>query len=150
MFRSVASVSVALLAVLASAPLASAMTPDAPPDTEPNDVDTSFERQLAEWSFGTFLAIDVGVDPGTFTCTEPATMNVGEPVTCFALVADERVIVATTTVSGASGIYEFSVIGDYLVADEPAQTVPAEVTTPPMSPSTQPQTPTTFSSEDTT
>lgn len=149
-FGSVASVSVALCVGFAGAPVVSAMAPDAPPDTEPPGGDTSFERQLAEWSFGTFLAIDVGVDPGTFTCTEPSTMEVGESVTCFAIVADERVIVATTTASGASGIFEFSVIGDYLVADEPAPTVPNEVTTTPVSPSTQPLTPTTFSRADTT
>ncbi len=137
--------------------------PDAPPDTEPSDGDTSFERQLAEWSFGTFLALDVGVDPGTFTCTEPANMDLGEPVTCFAIVGDERVIVATTRVSGLSGIFDFMVIGDYLVTDPPASTIPVPLTTAPStnaavtinpttspSPSIAPQPTTTFSSQDVT
>ncbi len=161
--RSVALVAVGLgvafTSVGSGVSFAAGPTPEAPPDTEPSNGDTSFERQLAEWSFGTFLALDVGVNPGTFTCTEPAGVDLGEPVTCFAIVGDERVIVATTTVSGLSGIFDFIVIGDYLVTDEPASTitnplttvtVSTSPTTPPVAPSTAQQPTTTFSSQDVT
>lgn len=150
-----ATLSAALMALVVLAPAGTDAAPEAPPDTLPDEGTTAFERQLAEWGFGTFLAIEVGVDPGTFTCTEPPTLEAGETVTCFTLLDGGRVIVATTTVSGATGVFDFLVVADYIVDDPalettqpPASTLPPE--TSPTVPSTAPLTPTTFPSADVT
>lgn len=121
----------------------------APPDSDPADGDTSFEQQLAQWSFGTFLAIDLGVDPGTFTCTEPESMDSHESVTCFALTGDDRVVVARSSISGGSGVFDFTVIDDYLASDVPLGSVPVDIATT-TSPTTSPQPTTTYPREDVT
>lgn len=124
-----------LITVAALAPADTDAAPTAPPDTLPDEGTTAFERQLAEWSFGTFLTTELGVDPGTFTCTEPPTMEADQTVTCFTLLDEGRVIVATTTVSGASGVFDFLIVADYILVGETTTTVPANTVTPTTFPS---------------
>jgi hypothetical protein len=89
----------------------------APESTLPADtVDpgaAAFERQLAELSFGTFLAIELDVSPGVFTCTEPRSIGPDEIVTCFALVDDQRVVIARSRASDGTGRFMFDVLADY-------------------------------------
>ena len=130
--------------VLAGLPLAAPDT--SPPSTEPgsgtSEVDADerggpdssngeqvelegspeFERQLTELAFSLFLGNELDVDAGTYSCTEPASLAVGETITCFTLIGDERVVVAATELTGTSGVYEFEVVSDH-------QIDPAEATT---------------------
>ena len=81
-----------------------------------------FERQLAELAFALYLGNELDVDAGTYSCTEPASLAVGETITCFTLIGSERVVVATTEVTGTPGVYEFVLVSDH-------QIDPAEATT---------------------
>lgn len=89
----------------------------APPGTDPDDGDPSLERKLAELSFGIFLTVDLGAQPDVFTCTEPTTARRDETVTCFGLIDGTRIVIATTTSSGATGAFDFEVIADYGIVD---------------------------------
>ena len=82
-----------------------------PPSTDPATETTSeapagnpeFERKLAELAFALFLGNELDVDAGTYSCTEPASLAVGETITCFTLIGSERVVVAVTELTGISG-----------------------------------------------
>lgn len=91
----------------------------APP---PDPGAAAFERQLAELSFGTFLAIELDLRPEVFTCTEPIASDDGEAVTCFALVAGHRVVIARSPASGATGRFEFDVVADYEIVGSDGST----------------------------
>jgi len=134
-FRLLAPVSACALAAMSTFGPASASPPDtAPPDspapesTLPADtVDpgaAAFERQLAELSFGTFLAIGLDVNPGVFTCTEPRSIGPDEIVTCFALVDDRRVVIARSPASDATGRFTFDVLADYEIVEPSEASAP--------------------------
>ena len=53
-----------------------------------------FERKLAELAFALFLGNELDVDAGTYSCTEPSSLAVGETITCFTLIGSDRVVVA--------------------------------------------------------
>lgn len=100
---------------------ASQAPPDstAPGSTSPAAPDpgaAAFERQLAEISFGTYLAIELDVDPEVFTCTEPQSGGGIETVTCFALAEEGRVVIARSPSSGSTGRFTFDVLADYQIA----------------------------------
>jgi hypothetical protein len=100
----------------------------APPDTEPDagaggevggdaappadDQDLGFERRLAEIAFGTYLDTVLGASSDEVSCTTPVDLTRGVTITCFAVVNAERLIVATTSVSGGSGRFEFQMLSD--------------------------------------
>jgi hypothetical protein len=124
-----APVSVGVLATIGAVG-ATADTPDTPPDsTAPVDtVDpgaAAFERQLAELSFGSFLAIELDVSPDVFTCTEPRSTGPDEMVTCFALVEGRHVVIATSPASGATGRFTFDIVADYEIVEPGAGSTPA-------------------------
>ena len=129
MFRVLAPVSVGVLATIGAigATAASATTP--PDSTAPADtVDPgaeAFERQLAELSFGSFLAIELDVSPDVFTCTEPRSTGPDEMVTCFALVEGRRVVIATSPASGATGRFTFDIVADYEIVEPGDGSTPA-------------------------
>ena len=79
-----------------------------------------FERELAELAFALFLGNELDVDAGTYSCTEPSSLAVGETITCFTLIGSNRVVVATTELTGTSGVYEFEIISDHPI--DPAET----------------------------
>jgi hypothetical protein len=136
-----AAVAAGALAVLTSAlpHLATAGGSEPPASTEPADtemVDTessgtdpsdteseepalegspAFERRLAEVAFALFLSLDLGVESGSYSCTEPPSLEVGEPIVCFTLIGGERVIIAETEVSASSGVFDFVVVSDYAI-----------------------------------
>jgi hypothetical protein len=74
-----------------------------------------FERELAELAFALYLGNELDVDSGTYSCTEPPSLSVGESITCFTLVGNERVLVAVTELTDTSGVYEFELISDHQV-----------------------------------
>lgn len=114
-----------------------------PPATLGDQGTADLERQLAEWSFASFLAAELGIEPDSYTCSEPSSLTVGSPVTCFA-ISGTRVVIATTTVSGSSGLFEFVVIADYPIGgDSPGTGVPpsAPTTAPAAAPTTGPAAP---------
>ncbi len=78
-----------------------------------------FERKLAELAFALFLGNELDVDAGTYSCTEPSSLAVGETITCFTLIGSNRVVVATTELTGTSGVYEFEIISDHPI--DPAE-----------------------------
>jgi hypothetical protein len=79
-----------------------------------------FERELAELAFALFLGNELDVDAGTYSCTEPASLAVGETIICFTLIGSNRVVVATTELTGTSGVYEFVIVSDHQI--DPAET----------------------------
>lgn len=107
--------------------------PDQPPqssEAEEQIGDPAFERKLAELAFALYLGSELDVDAGSYSCTEPPTLEVGEIVTCFTLIGDERVIVAEAVLSGTSGVYEFEVISDFSVdSGEPTPSTSTTVAT---------------------
>lgn len=132
-FRLLAPVSACIMATIGTIGTTSAAPPDStdPEDAAPaGTVDpgaTAFERQLAELSFGTFLAVELDVSPGVFTCTEPRSIGPEETVTCFALVDDGRVLIARSDVSGGTGRFDFEVLADYeIVGPDEASTPGSE------------------------
>jgi hypothetical protein len=95
-----------------------ATTPSPPPSeppsaSEPSDNSAEFERKLAELAFTLYLGSELDIVPGASSCTEPPSLEVGETITCFTLIDDQRVIVARTELSGTSGVYEFELISDH-------------------------------------
>jgi hypothetical protein len=96
-----------------------------------------FERKLAELAFALYLGNELDVEPGSSSCTEPSSLDVGESITCFTLIGSERVIVARTELSGTSGVYDFELVSDHQVTS--ADTTPAaSSTTGPSSTTTLP------------
>ena len=135
MVRLLAPVSACVVATMGAIGTAFVPSPDStapdvatPETTVPADtVDpgaAAFERQLAELSFGTFLAIELDVSPGVFTCTEPRSIGPGETVTCFALVDEHRVVIARSPSSVGTGRFTFDVLADYEIVE------PTEASTP--------------------
>ena len=148
MFRLLAPVSASVLVTIGSVGAAGA-SPAPPVSTEPDAVaaDSSipasdpgaaaFERQLAELSFGTYLAIELDVSPEVFTCTEPLSTGSGETVTCFALVEGGRVVIARSPASGSTGRFRFDVVADYEIVGPDGSTPASEpVATDPPDPAT--------------
>jgi hypothetical protein len=78
---------------------------------------TAFERQLAEISFATFIAIELGLDAGNYACTEPRSVEPPTPIQCFTIIDDERVIVAQTEASNGTGRHQFQIVSDQQVAE---------------------------------
>jgi len=118
-----------LAAVMTIAP-AIAIAGNAPPPTPPGAGTEDLERRLAEFSFAMFVTLDLDVDPGEFTCSAPDVDGEDTAIRCFALIDGTRVIVATTTSSEGTGVYDWVVVSDHpLNAGTP--TVPT--TTPPTS-----------------
>jgi hypothetical protein len=91
--------------------------------------DPQGERQLAEFAFGLFLSSELEVRSGSFSCTEPPSLDVGESVTCFALIDDERVIVAVTGLPEIEGAYEFDIFSDHAIRAADSTTTAATATT---------------------
>ncbi len=74
-----------------------------------------FERKLAELAFALFLGNELDVDAGTYSCSEPSSLAVGETITCFTLIGSDRVVVAVTELTGTSGVYEFELVSDHQI-----------------------------------
>ena len=129
MFRLLAPVSGAVLATIGAAGMAVASSAVPPDSTTPADTvnpgAAAFERQLAELSFGTFLAVELDVTPDVFTCTEPRSTDSEETVTCFALVERGRVVIATSAASGSTGRFTFAVVADYEIVEPASESTPA-------------------------
>ncbi len=90
---------------------------------------TEFERRLAEVAFATFLSTEMAVDAGTYSCSEPAGLERGTTITCFTIVNGQRLVVATTTVSAGTAVYDFEVIADTTLAPpEPPTSAPGPTT----------------------
>lgn len=131
-------------ALVALAPLApdTSSPASAPPTSEPDDdeseqsetpadgADPAFERELAELAFGLFLSGELEVDAGNFSCTEPPSLDVGETITCFTLIDDDRVIVAVTELTDTPGVYEFEVVSDHTVTARDSTSTTTTTTTP--------------------
>lgn len=136
MFRTLALSSAAGLVAVAVAVAVDTSPPSTDPASESTgeqpvlDSTVEFERKLAELAFALYLGDELDVDAGTYTCTEPSSLTVGEAVTCFTLIESERVVVAETQLTGTSGVYEFEIISDHQVgADEPTLSDPRSSTT---------------------
>jgi hypothetical protein len=86
-----------------------------------------FERKLAELAFALYLGNELDVDAGTYSCTEPLSLVVGETITCFTLIGSERVVVAVTELTGTSGAYEFEIVSDHQVGSTGAATTTSAV-----------------------
>jgi hypothetical protein len=106
--------------------------PAVPLEPELGSGSTDFERQLAEFSFSTFLSTEVGVDAGDYACAEPVALDRGTPITCFTVIGDDHLVIATTTVSGGTGVFEFAVVTDSVIADpdEPVASDPGAAVAP--------------------
>lgn len=118
-----------LVAALALGPAnvsgAGASPPTPPvPDGEPE----APERRLAEFSFAMFVTIELEVDPGEFSCSEPDEDD--NEITCFALVDAIRVIVAVTSSSEGSGVYDWRVVSDHPLSAGPPTTSATTAATP--------------------
>jgi len=110
----------------ATVPATAATPPTAPePDSEPE----APERRLAEFSFAMFVTIELEVDPGEFSCSEPEAED--NEITCFALVDGNRVIVAVTSSSGGSGVFDWQVVSDHPLTASPSST-PTSTTVAPI------------------
>lgn len=78
---------------------------------------TTFERQLAEISFATFVAVELKLDLGEYACTEPESTDQAAIIVCFTIIDGERVIVAQTNASNGTGRHEFQLTSDHEVGD---------------------------------
>lgn len=114
----------ALVAALASPPS------DPPLPVAPGEAP---ERRLAEFSFVMFVTLELGTDPGAYTCAGPGTDSDTVTITCFALTAEGRVIVATTTPSDGTGVFDWELVSDQNVAGDPSVTTTTELPPPPTS-----------------
>jgi hypothetical protein len=112
-----------------------AALPDTPPTEPPLPVapgDES-ERRLAEFSFAMYVTLEVGVDPGAFSCAAPDEDDRSDTITCFALTPDGRVIVATTTSSDGTGVFDWALVSDHTITGDPTVTTTTELPPPPTS-----------------
>jgi hypothetical protein len=91
------------------------------------------ERRLAEFSFAMFVTLEIDTDPGAFTCAGPDTDEGTDTITCFALTADGRVIIATTTSSDGTGVFDWELVSDQTVTGDPSVTTTTELPPPPTS-----------------
>lgn len=112
----------ALVAPLASPPS------DPPLPVAPGEAP---EQRLAEFSFVMFVTLELGTDPGAYTCAGPDTD--ADTITCFALTAEARVIIATTTSSDGTGVFDWELVSDQTVAGDPSITTTTELPPPPTS-----------------
>jgi hypothetical protein len=92
---------------------------------------TDFERRLAEVDFAIFLSTDMAMDSGTFSCSEPPSLERGTAITCFTIINGDRLLVATTTVSAGTAEYDFEIIADMTLGASPAGTGPTGTLAPP-------------------
>ena len=91
------------------------------------------ERRLAEFSFAMFVTLEIGTDPGAFTCAGPDVDAGTDTITCFALTAEGRVIIATTTSSDGTGVFDWELVSDQTVTGNPSVTTTTELPPPPTS-----------------
>jgi hypothetical protein len=135
-----------------------ALSPSAPPSTEP-PAETSaeaptdaapapgaaeqpqlegtpdFERKLTELAFALYLGTELDIESGRYSCTEPSSLEVGETIVCFTLVGTDRVVVARTELTDMPGVYEFELVSDQLILPvEDTTTTSTTTTTPPTTP----------------
>jgi hypothetical protein len=89
------------------------------------------ERRLAEFSFAMFVTLEFGVDPGAFSCAGPDADGDEDTITCFALTAAGRVIVATTTSSDGTGVFDWELVSDQTIAGDPSVTTTTAQPPPP-------------------
>ena len=80
-----------------------------------------------------FVTLEFGVDPGAFTCAGPGTESGPDTITCFALTAEGRVIIATTTSSNGTGVFDWELVSDQTIAGDPSVTTTTELPPPPTS-----------------
>jgi hypothetical protein len=117
-------IALALLTALAAPPT------DPPLPVAPGEAP---ERRLAEFSFAMFVTLEFGVDPGAFTCAGPDADSDADTITCFALTAEGRVIIATTTSSNGTGVFDWELVSDQTIAGDPSVTTTTELPPPPTS-----------------
>ena len=112
-----------------------AALPGAPPTDPPLPVASgdASERRLAEFSFAMYVTLEVGADPGAFSCAGPDEDGGSDTITCFALTPDARVIVATTTSSNGTGVFDWVLLSDQTITGDPAVTTTTEFPPPPTS-----------------
>ena len=107
----IGTVATAAVSVFAALTAVAPATPPVPPEPGDETDPVAIERRLAEFSFAIFVTIDLEADPGAFTCSEPRSEHDSE-ITCFALVDEDRVIVAVTTSSEGTGAFDWEVVSD--------------------------------------
>jgi hypothetical protein len=88
------------------------------------------ERRLAEFSFAMFVTLEIGTDPGAFTCAGPDPDAGTDTIACFALTADGRVIIATTISSAGTGVFDWELVSDQTVTGDPSVTTTSELPPP--------------------
>lgn len=126
--------------------LVAALGPLSPPPTDPLPTDPATtdpplpvapgeapERRLAEFSFAIFVTLEFDTDPGAFTCAGPDIGDGTDTITCFALTAEGRVIIATTISSDGTGVFDWEVLSDHSVDGDPSVTTTTELPPPPTS-----------------
>lgn len=91
------------------------------------------ERRLAEFDFAMFVTLELGADPDAFSCAGPDAESGSDVITCFALTADGRVIIATTTSSDGTGVFDWELVSDQTVAGDPSVTTIPSLPPPPTS-----------------
>ena len=91
------------------------------------------ERRLAEFSFAMFVTLEFDIDPGAFTCAGPDPDGESDTITCFALTDEGRVIIATTTSSDGTGVFDWDLVSDQTVGGDPSVTTTTELPPPPTS-----------------
>jgi hypothetical protein len=143
----------ALSSAAASAWLALAVVPSAPPSTEPPsdaaaqpgaadqpqlEGTPDFERKLAELAFALYLGTELDIESGRYSCTEPSSLEVGETIVCFTLVGPDRVVVARTELTDMPGVYEFELVSDQLIEPGAATTTSTTSTSSTTTSSTTP------------
>ena len=89
------------------------------------------EARLAEFSFVMFVTLELGTDPGAYTCAGPDADT--DTITCFALTSEGRVIIATTIPSDGTGVFDWELVSDQNVAGDPSITTTTELPPPPTS-----------------
>lgn len=126
--------------------------PDEPPSsTEPGPAGDPPsgppERRLAELSFVLYMTAELGVDPLGFACSEPMGSGKDAVITCFALVAGERVVIAVTNPSDGTGVFDWNLVSDQAITSGPTSTTGPTTaptsSTPPVPTSSNPAPPTT-------
>jgi hypothetical protein len=81
-----------------------------------------------------FVTLELEVDPGEFTCSAPDIEGEDNDIDimCFALIDGTRVIIATTTSSDGTGVYDWVVVSDHpLNAGAPTTSTTAPSTSVP-------------------
>ena len=131
----VATATVSVLAAAVTLAPATVIAGNTPPPTPPDSGIAAPERRLAEFSFAMFVTLELEVDPGEFTCSAPGIEGEDNDIDimCFALIDGTRVIIATTTSSDGTGVYEWVVVSDHpLNAGTPTTSTTAPPTSVPI------------------